>query len=199
MSATESDKDLEIQLEAIKVINDALKPLTLENRERVLQYVLSHLGINSTLTALVVPQPLINIPPSPIAITPGAGGLQRRPDIRSFTEEKQPRTASEMAAVAAFFLSDLASQDEKLDDVTNADIMKLYKVAGFIKLPKDPKQLLKNAALSGYFDSVSHGKYKLNAVGYNLVVHNLPHTSGSGVTKTRRSKLSPKKSSAKKK
>jgi hypothetical protein len=179
MSSTETDKDLEIQLEAIKAINDALKPLTLENRERVLQYVLGHLGISLANSARV------QATSSPASQLPAAGTiiqapLQRRPDIRSFAEEKKPKTAGEMAAVVGFFLSELAPQDEKLDEVSNPEIIKLYKQSQFMKLPKDPKQLLKSAAKSGYFDSVSHGKYKLNAVGYNLVAHNLPHASSDG-------------------
>jgi hypothetical protein len=35
-------------------------------------------------------------------------------------------------------------------------------------------QVLIDAKASGYFESASRGEYKLNAVGYNLVAHNLP-------------------------
>jgi hypothetical protein len=48
-----------------------------------------------------------------------------------------------------------------------------FKQAGF-KLPKAIKQALPNAAAAGYFDGTGGGRYRLNPVGYNLVVHALP-------------------------
>jgi hypothetical protein len=35
-------------------------------------------------------------------------------------------------------------------------------------------QVLVDARGAGYFDSAGRGKYKLNPVGHNLVVHKLP-------------------------
>jgi len=78
-----------------------------------------------------------------------------------------------MAALVAYFLSDLAPESKKKSTVTTKDMETYFKIAGY-RLPKALQQLLGNAKNAGYFDPVGTGEYKLNAVGYNLVVHNLP-------------------------
>ncbi len=99
-------------------------------------------------------------------------------DIKSFRNERQPSSANEMAAVVAFFLSELAPEGERKSEVQTEDMVKYFKQAGF-PLPKTPRMLLTNAKNSGYFDSGAAGGYKLNAVGYNLVAHNLPRVTGT--------------------
>jgi hypothetical protein len=94
-------------------------------------------------------------------------------DIRSLKEEKDPESAKQMACLVAYYLDELAPVGEQKQTVNNQDIEKYFKQAGF-KLPKHPDQVLPDAKRSGYFESSAKGGYKLNAVGYNLVVHGLP-------------------------
>jgi hypothetical protein len=94
-------------------------------------------------------------------------------DIRALKEEKRPRTAREMACVIAFYLQELAAEQERKETISTEDLEKYFKQAGF-KLPKAIDQTLKDAKAAGYFDSPTRGAYKLNAVGYNLVAHKLP-------------------------
>lgn len=98
-------------------------------------------------------------------------------DIRSLKDEKKPASAIQMACLVAYYLSELAVGDEKSETVSTTDLDKYFKQANF-KLPSDIKQVLKNAKKAGYFESAERGKYRLNAVGYNLVTHGLP-ASGS--------------------
>ena len=77
-----------------------------------------------------------------------------------------------MACLVAHYLQELAAKGERKDTVGTADLAKYFKAAKF-KLPVI-KYTLGNAKNAGYFDSVGGGEYKLNAVGYNLVVHTLP-------------------------
>ena len=77
-----------------------------------------------------------------------------------------------MACLVAHYLQELAAKGERKDTVSTADLAKYFKAAKF-KLPVI-KYTLGNAKNAGYFDSVGSGEYKLNAVGYNLVVHTLP-------------------------
>jgi hypothetical protein len=88
-------------------------------------------------------------------------------------EEKAPSSAIEMAAMVAFYLSELASPDIRKDVVSKKDIDKYFKQANF-PLPKESKFTLPNAAKAGYFDALGNGQYRLNPVGYNLVAHGLP-------------------------
>jgi hypothetical protein len=78
-----------------------------------------------------------------------------------------------MAAVVAFYLSEVAPSDERRNAINVSDVQKYFKQAGF-KLPKIPAKALLNAAAAGYFDPVGNGMYRLNPVGYNLVAHGLP-------------------------
>jgi hypothetical protein len=78
-----------------------------------------------------------------------------------------------MAAVVAYYLSEIAPSHERKDAINASDLQKYFKQAGF-KLPKSIPQALPNAAAAGYFDSTGSGLYRLNPVGYNLVVHGLP-------------------------
>jgi hypothetical protein len=78
-----------------------------------------------------------------------------------------------MAALVAYYLSEVVSDDERKVAINTADLERYFKQAGF-KLPKSLPQTLSNATAAGYFDPAGSGLYKLNAVGYNLVAHGLP-------------------------
>ncbi len=80
-----------------------------------------------------------------------------------------------MACVVAYYLESLAPPGELKKDVSSSDLEKYFKQGGY-RLPKRMPQVLVDARASGYFDSAGHGKYRLNPVGHNLVVHNLPKT-----------------------
>ena len=83
-----------------------------------------------------------------------------------------------MACLVAYYLQELAPKNDRKQKISALDAEKYFKQASF-KLPKRLDQLLVNAKASGYFESAGRGEYKLNAVGYNLVVHGLPAKKGS--------------------
>lgn len=163
-----AEKDKE--LKAIGEIISLLAPLDEAERRRVLEYVLNRLQ----MAALSVPVPeraSASIPNKPVdrAVT----------DIRTLTAEKQPRSANEMVALVAYYLSDLAPEGDRSETVNAEAIRRYFKVAGF-PLPRALPSVLPNAAAAGYLESVSRGEYRLNPVGYNLVVHGLPRGGGPG-------------------
>ncbi|MBK9240909.1 MAG: hypothetical protein IPL75_11740 [Acidobacteria bacterium] len=166
--------------QAIDKVIAALEPLDGDARATVVATACSHLKIPVASTGQVQPPGSPNreeraavqarppaSSPAPLA-SPRSGG-----DIRSFRNEKKPRSAKEMACVVAFFLKELAADGERKDAVSSADLDKYFKHAQF-KLPERMAQVLPDAKGSGYFDSAARGEYKLNAVGYNLVAHSLP-------------------------
>jgi hypothetical protein len=107
-------------------------------------------------------------------------------DARALKELKKPTSANEMAALVAFYLSETASNERKTD-VEVADMERYFKQASF-PLPRKPAMLLSNAKNAGYFDMLGNGKYRLNAVGYNLVAHNLPRGQSDGRPRRRKPK-----------
>lgn len=116
-------------------------------------------------------------------------------DIRRLKDLKQPKSASEMAAVVAYYLSEAAQPAERKETVDTADMVKYFKQARF-NLPGNPNMTLVHAKNAGYFDAVGNGQYRLNPVGHNLVAHNLPR--GSGETgRPRRAKAAGRKAKRK--
>jgi hypothetical protein len=83
-----------------------------------------------------------------------------------------------MAVLVAYYVSHLAAQKDRKNAISTKDIETWFKIAGY-KLPTAPAFTLPNAKNAGYLDSVGHGEYKLNPVGYNLVVHSLPRDKKS--------------------
>jgi hypothetical protein len=95
-------------------------------------------------------------------------------DIRTFAEEKKPRSANEMAAVTGYYLEYLAPEQDRKSEINAADIKKYFHQANF-RLPAKAVMTLVNAKNAGYFDAGStRATYRLNPVGYNLVAHRLP-------------------------
>jgi hypothetical protein len=168
------------ELAAMASILKALDGLDGESIQRVFDYVLGRLSIS--------PQ---RVPKSAPSITStGPSGEQarvRKTSIRDLKDEKKPESSNQMAALVAYYLSEVAESDESKQTVNTADLERYFKQAGF-KLPKVMSGTLPNAAAAGYFDAVGNGQYRLNAVGYNLVAHALPRLSSA----------TPKKKKAKK-
>lgn len=161
------------EIKAMNAIVDALKPLTEEERRRVLEYVLGRFGvlpIQQTVPALGSTGPSAAGGSSvSSAHHAGAGAIH---DIRSFKESKAPKSANEMAALVAFYVSELAPSDERKSTIAKADIERYFKSAGF-NLPADAAFTLVNAKNAGFLDNAGGGQYKLNPVGYNLVAHRM--------------------------
>ena len=179
-----SEKDIDKEVEAIRTVSSALQPLDDLGKQMVMDYVLKRFG-------LFIGQPMQSFQASSISKSAqdflAETSLSEVTHIRQLRELKKPKTAIEMAALVAYYLSDLAPQNERKSTVTTKDMETYFKIAGY-RLPTALQQLLGNAKNAGYFDLVRTGEYKLNAVGYNLVVHNLPRGESGEATVTKRSK-----------
>ena len=175
-----TDSAIEKELVAIKTIANALEPFDPSARRRVLQYATQHLGIADVPTGQ----------PSAMPATSGTVGDEIRVlqtvadtedkivDIRTFTQQKNPRSDVQMAAVVAYYLAKLAPEELRRDSITAEDVPE-YFGRGKYPLPKNSGMTLVNAKNAGYLDAAGQGKYKLNPVGHNLVVHNLPRSEAS--------------------
>jgi hypothetical protein len=170
----------DLELKAIKTIIDLMKPLDETGRSRVLEYVLKRLD----MTAFQSEPAIVG---ESVAAPSGAFSGGPVKDIRTFTAEKQPRSANEMVALIAYYLSDLAPATEASPTVNVEKIRKYFKRAAF-PMPRVLKAALTNAAAAGYLENVSRGEYRLNSVGHNLVVHGLPRSSASGPANKKRPK-----------
>jgi len=165
-----SETNIDPELKAIQAIISALEPLELDARKRVADYVSQRL--NLSFVSNQSSDTNKNILPD-LQTQSSNSSLQKILDIRSLKEQKKPSTANEMAALVAFYLAEFAPIEERKSTIETSDIEKYFKQAGY-PLPKVITQTLQNAMKSGYFDTTGGGRYRLNPVGYNLIVHGLP-------------------------
>lgn len=159
------------ELEAIRAVMAALEPLNDQERSRVLEYVLKRLQMATVRTPIASREIAPSVSPSPTSVS--------ITDIRSLKEEKRPRSANEMAALVAYYVAELAPEGERSSTINAETLRRYFKMAGF-RLPENPQYTLPNAAAAGYVENVSRGEYRLNPVGYNLVVHALPREGLAG-------------------
>lgn len=190
----EKEANMKTLGQAIDEIILALQPLDQDSRITAVRASCEHLDI-----------PLVEKPTGATgtgAQAKGGTGSQATPhtpsseyivDIKTLKEQKRPTSANEMAALVAFYLSEVVLEQERKTEIDIEDMTKYFKQANF-RLPKTPKQLLVNAKNAGYLDSAGGGKYKLNPVGYNLVAHNMPRTTTESATTSPRKRSKPKKS-----
>src|SRR3990172_2904372 len=159
-------EQLDKEVQAIKAVLTALEPLPADIRTNVLDYVTRRLRI---VVGPASNAPSFETPAMEREAQPPASAIH----IEKFKEQKKPKSANEMAAVVAYYLGNLAPAQQRKATVNSKDIETHFKIANF-PLPKQVRVTLQNARNAGYFDSVGDGEYKLNAVGHNLVAHNLP-------------------------
>lgn len=182
-------EQIDNEVEAIKAVLNALEPLSPQARSSVIEYVLKRLGVSVATSGQGAP--VFQGPGGPeMRVSSGEGAEQggEPTHIRGLKDTKKPRSANEMAALVAYYLSDLAPSAKRKKTINSKDIETYFKIAGF-RLPEHVRVTLPNAKAAGYFDAVGEGEYRLNAVGHNLVVHSMPRGSaGEAPLKKRRAK-----------
>lgn len=200
MSEVNMSNDYAAEIEAIKVVLTALDALPPEARNRVVKYAITTLGIQFEDTVPASAKnvgstggPQIAQPPDPRIDQAQA---QAQVHIKELTEKKKPRSANEMAAIVAFYLANSVAADHRKSEITTKDLETYFKIAGF-PLPGQLKMTLTNAANAGYFDAVGNGSYKLNAIGYNLVVHSMPRGDANRPKIKQKRKIAKKQKPAK--
>lgn len=161
------------EIDAIKTLLEALEPLDPKVRESVLNYVLQRLDIQPSLLRGFVPASPGAPPPAPGEPSPPQPKPDEQIHIKELKNQKQPRSAIEMATLVAYYLSHKAPATERKQTITTKDIETYFKIADF-HLPTKPQFTLPNTRSAGYLDALGNGEYKLNPVGYNLVVHSMP-------------------------
>ena len=186
--------DSDSELIAIRAVLSALVPLKSDSRSRVVDYVFKRLGLVIDTGSPSFPTSAPGFPTESAdvsgAIATSPSGVQ---DIRSLAQQKSPKSANEMAALVAYYLADVAPRAVRKDTINADDVRKYFKQALF-KLPSSAQMTLVNAKNSGYLESSGTvGQYKLNPVGYNLVVHGLPAHSEKERSSNRARKAKKKK------
>jgi len=175
-------------LEAVRVIVEALDAFEPGDKERIVRWALEKLKI----TSVGAPQTQIASSaqqaagPTPMAIPIGAPK-----DLRSFVAEKQPKSDVQFATTVAFYHRFEAPIDRRKENINADDLTEACRLANRERLRK-PLMTLNNARNLGLLDSAGRGLFTINSVGENLVAMTLPAAPGKSA------KTAPKRPKAKK-
>jgi len=178
-----SEQNNDPELQAMQQVIKALESLETDARTRVLAYVFQRLGLSLAIPA----SPLMPVEPQLAAAPPLVPAGIAVANIRSLKEAKQPKSDNQMAALVAYYLKEVAPANDRKDAISQEDIEKYFKQAGF-PLPNRPGMTLVNCKNAGYFDPAGVGLYRLNPVGHNLVAHGMPSSSGDGIRRQKKPK-----------
>jgi hypothetical protein len=182
------------EIRALQDVIAALEPLDAEARNRVLDYTLKRLGMREV--SVLAAAPILTAPAQETEAPSPRGRSGEPSDIRSLREAKQPGSIVEMAALVAYYLAEIAPEDERKDAIVAADLEKYLKQANY-RLPSRIDTTLSHAASAGYLDRAARGEYKLNPVGFNLVTQTLPRSVKQGNRRSTARKKPSAKSKAK--
>lgn len=125
----------------------------------------------------------------------GTAGHTR--DIRTFVQQKQPKSDNQLATVIAFFYRFVAPEAERKEVLSTADLQTAARQARGYAF-KTPSVTLNNAVQQGYLDRADRGAYKINAVGENLVAMTLPGAGGAASSTSNAARRAKKKAPKKK-
>jgi hypothetical protein len=196
-------------LDAVRTIVETLKNFKPEEQQRILRWVVEKTGLPQI--SVVCPNggpsaaspsagPTPSIPPPRSNAPAKSGGV----DIKSFIDEKRPRSDVQFAATVAYYLRFEAPSDERKDSINKDDLQDACRKAKRDRL-KIPYQTLLNAHKLGLLDKGSEkATFAINTVGENLVAMSLPGegkpTSKPGKTRKieKAKKALPRKTPAKK-
>jgi hypothetical protein len=202
-----TDKALD-DLDAVRTIVETLKNFKLEEQQRILRWVVEKAGLppsiapTSSTGSSVSASPIGSVPP--ITLPPPSLSTSGALDIKSFIDEKQPRSDVQFAATVAYYLRFEAPPAERKDNIDKEDLQEACRKAKRDRL-KNPYQTLVNAHTLGLLDKgAEKATFAINTVGENLIAMTLPG-EGKAVGKPGKARKAdkakkgvPKKTSAKK-
>ena len=190
---TEQKKSFD-DLDAVKALAEALEKFNDEERKRIIRWACERLGTDYATSE-------IKNKPSEFQIVNEQNSTKeeisgRVADIKTFVDNKNPKSDKHFAAVVAYYYKFEASG--KKESITKNDLVNATRLADWNRLPR-ADQTLVNAANSGLLDKAvgSRGHYHLNSVGENLVAMVLPDKEKKKTV--RKKKILKKKKVVKKK
>lgn len=162
-------------LEAVRVLVDALEGFSGDERERILRWTREKLGMSTDIhdeVSAAGSAPKSSDQSSAPTEGPERGRAQRR-DLKSFVTQKDPKNDWHLSAVVAYYYQFVAPENERKDYITSQDLIDACRLADRTR-PARPAQTLVNAYTGGLLDRGEKGQYRLNSVGENLVAMVLP-------------------------
>ncbi|HEY6250103.1 MAG TPA: hypothetical protein VI685_09080 [Candidatus Angelobacter sp.] len=171
-------------LEAVRVVADALKEFQKDEQERIIRWARERIGLSTTLPT--------NVRETSGASTAGSGFQPQVAEsvnnIKSFMEQKKPKSDNQFAVAVAYYHRFEAPESQRKSEINSDDLLEACRLAQRGRM-LHPQQVLINLRNQGLLDKGSEkGKYSINTVGENLVAMVLPSGASGAVKKIRRPK-----------
>lgn len=180
------------EFDAAKTIVETLKGLDKQLQARAMRFASETLGLHGPAPGQGTAAPSQQAENPVAAASPAAP--PRSMDIQQFAELKAPRSDTQFAAVVAYFYR-FETPEAQRKDVIDAETLNEAARLARRRRPGNAIMTLNNAKNAGYLDPAERGKFKISAVGENLVAMTLP---GNG-SKTPANRGAGRKKKSKKK
>ena len=174
-------------LDAVRTIVETLGTFEPEEQQRILRWTIEKIGLRPLFGPTAPAGSAISVssaaPYVPSSHSPATtSSTHGTVDIKTFIDQKQPRSDVQFAATVAYYLRFEAPQGERKDFINGDDLQEACRKANRDRLTK-PYQTLMNAHTLGMLDKGSEkATFVINTVGENLVAMTLP---GEGKTSAR--------------
>jgi len=187
-------------LEAVRILIQALEPFDSKDRERIIRWAAEKLGMTApTSLPHAHKEGIIETGALTAKVPSTVHEPAQKKDIRSFILSKNPQNDNHLATVVAYYYHFEASPETQRDYITKDDLIDACRKADR-KRPARPDQVLVNTYGAGLLDKAGErGHYRLNSVGENLVAMVLPEGDGSHASTSRKKKPVAKSGAAQKK
>jgi hypothetical protein len=153
--------------DATRKIIEILQPFEDKDRERILRWSLEKLGSQVSVPNLGFVSPTDT---SELRIVP------QKTDIKSFVNEKKPKSDVHFVTTVAYYYRFEASGSERKDYINSSDVQEACRLVNRERIKK-PIDTLNNAVKAGLLNrGTEAGSFVINTVGENLVAMTLPQT-----------------------
>jgi hypothetical protein len=179
------------EFDVAKAIVDQLQGVQKEQQQKILRWVIEHLGLDPRVAASADQRMVeTSTVTSGAAISKGTADQQRSVDIKTFVDSKRPKNDVQLATVVAYYHHfEAPNRKDYIDAKLLKDSMRQI---GRLRTSGWAVKTLSNAKTLGYVDRPERGQFQINSVGENLVVMTLPGTGAPKDRKKVRSKMSKK-------
>jgi hypothetical protein len=164
--------------DAAKEIVAALQGMDKPSQALAMRFASETLGLSFGTVTQAPTTPIIS--PSTSACPSSVPIVGHSMDIKQFTVTKAPKSDQQFAAVISYYYRFEAPEAQRKETIDAEVLLEAARLAGRKRPPK-PNITLNNAKNSGYLDSVSAGKFRINSVGENLVAMALPGNDSTGL------------------
>ncbi|HUT53689.1 MAG TPA: hypothetical protein VM658_09875 [bacterium] len=181
--------------DAAKSITNALKGLEKSDQERALRWAAESLGIHlSGMSNRSVAQPTAPVMQAHGETSPQNLASAQSKDIKTFVEEKRPKSDNQYSTVVAYYYRFEAPEDQRRETIDGDTLQESTRLSGWKRLTS-PSVTLNKALQQGYLDRSERGQFKINTVGENLVAMTLPGSGNESASapRNRKSRKKPAK------